>query len=593
MANFYGSYEGLASSDSQGNFELERVPPLVEVKLSAQRGELATLEPLLVWPSEQKPATLRVTKAATAAVRGRVLATDGRPIPSALVRVRCRIERSPYVQATGSLDFHRIQEIRTDADGKFQTPRELNTARDYSIEAIAEGFVSESTDLVKPAPGEFNVLPDLLMRPALKLRTLSGRVVDRQGHPLSGAAVLQSGDGPRRSRTETDALGRFQIGGVADGPACLFAEKPGFRFGGTLIGAGDNAVDLVLDRTEEQPARMLKSLPWPTSRYEERALVRALIEPITVPSELRQRIPTDFQLRKVLRPLAWVEPRRLLAVLANPAIMRDESILDATAIALWELKGPDAAAMVDSDPDPCARAYGLLALEKVAPADQRKLHGELLARAAHEASRVPDSGEKLRLLGRAADRLREVGQSDRTVPILREGWKLASSLKRDQEGQSIAEFAPALASANLTEAITLVHGKDGSTPLLNNPMYANSVLGEIAWRIAGSQPAEAERLLTTINAAVTRNGLERHLLRACSRMAPNDLDRARKLAAALAQAPQPNSNVRARNRSRNRGGPGLAVYAQLVVAKAITLSKPADARKEAEEAIAELRRRDR
>lgn len=596
LANSYGIYDGLATSDSNGNFELERIPPLVEVKLSAQRAALATLEPLLVWPSEQKPVTLRLSRAATAAVRGRVLGTDGRPIANALVRVWCRKTKGPYGPVTGSMDFSRIQEIRTDDDGKFQTPRELNIAHDYSIEAVALGCVSESTDFVNPAPGDFNVLPDLLLRRALKLRTVSGRVVDRKGQPLSGATVLESGDGPRKSRANTDDQGRFQIGGVADGPACLFAEKSGFRFGGTLIGADEKAVELVLDRADEQPARMLKSLPWPTSREQERALVRHLVEPIAVPSDLRQRIPNDYQLRKVLRPLAWVDPQGLLAVLASPAIMRDESILDATAIALLELKGPGAADMVDLEPDPCARAYGLLALEKVAPADPRKLHVDLLVRAAREAARVSDPGEKVRLLGRSADRLRELGESDRIVPILREGWKLASTLKRDQYAQIIAEFAPALASSDLTEAISLVQGKDGSSPLMNNPMYANFTLGEIAWRIAAAKPAEAERLLTKINAAVNRNGLEQHLLRACSRMAPADLDRASKLAASLAQSPQANNmfnvnvNVRRRNRFRNQSasGAGLAVYGQLVVAKAIAATRPADARKHVEEAIAEL-----
>ncbi len=590
VANSYGAHESLATTDSSGDFQLERIPPLVEVKLSAKRGALATLEPLLVWPGEEKPVTLRVTRAATSAIRGRVLGTDGRPISSALVRVQSRKDKGPRGQVTGSIHFDRIDEIRTADDGTFQTPRELDLALDYRALAIAEGFVSESTDFVKPAAGETNVLPDLLLRRALKLRTVTGRVVDRQGRPLSGVTVLQSGDGPRRSRARTDAEGRFQIGGVADSPAFLFAEKPEFRFGGRLIGAGNEAVDLVLDRADQPPRTILKTLPWPTSRADERALVRALLDPIAVPSELRQRIPNDFQLRRVLRPLAWVDPPRLLAVLASPAIVRDESILDATAIALWELKGPEAVDMVDSEPDPCAKAYGLLALEKVSPADLRKLRADLLARAAREASRVTDPAEKLNLLGRSADRLVEVGESDRAIPILREGWKLAQTIERAQHGQSIAAFAPALASTDLEAAVALVQGKDGSSPLMNNTMYANSILGAIAWRIAAAKPAEAERLLTRINAAVARNGLERHLLRACLRMAPRDLKRAHKLAASLGQVPQPNNN-RNRNRSRNSAGAGLALYAQLVVAKAIADSKPADARKQVEEVIAELRRR--
>src|SRR5262249_25824875 len=158
------------------------------------------------------------------------------------------------------------------------------------------------------------------------------------------------------------------------------------------------------------------------------------------------------------RPLAWTDPPKLLAVLDSPAIMRDESILDATAIALWELKGAQAADMVDSEPDPCARAYGLLAVEKVAPAEPRKFRVDVRVRAAREAALVKDTAEKLRLLGRAADRLVELGETDRAVPFLRDGWKLAQTIQREQFAQSIAEFAPALASTNLNEATILVLG---------------------------------------------------------------------------------------------------------------------------------------
>src|SRR5262249_47185827 len=149
----------------------------------------------------------------------------------------------------------------------------------------------------------------------------------------------------------------------------------------------------------------------------------------------------------------------------------------------------------------CARAYGLLALEKVASPDDRKLRVDLLERAAREASRVTDLGEKLRLLGRSADRLIELGENDRIVPILREGWKLAQTIKRDQNALAIAEFAPALASSDLSAAVALILGKDGSSPLMNNLMYAHQLLGEAACRVAEARPAEAERLLTRINAA--------------------------------------------------------------------------------------------
>ena len=67
------------------------------------------------------------------------------------------------------------------------------------------------------------VLLPIIQRP---LRTISGRVVDRQGKPVVGAEVFQSGDGPERTSTKTDRSGRFALGGFASqGPVFLFAAR--------------------------------------------------------------------------------------------------------------------------------------------------------------------------------------------------------------------------------------------------------------------------------------------------------------------------------------------------------------------------------
>ena len=53
-------------------------------------------------------------------------------------------------------------------------------------------------------------LPLMVQRP---FRTVRGRVVDRQGKPVVNIEVFQSGDGPERTATHTDADGRFSLGG--------------------------------------------------------------------------------------------------------------------------------------------------------------------------------------------------------------------------------------------------------------------------------------------------------------------------------------------------------------------------------------------
>ena len=51
-----------------------------------------------------------------------------------------------------------------------------------------------------------------------------GWVFDRQGRPVAGAQVFQSGDGPERTKTETDAEGKFALEGSCWAGVCLCAQ---------------------------------------------------------------------------------------------------------------------------------------------------------------------------------------------------------------------------------------------------------------------------------------------------------------------------------------------------------------------------------
>ena len=107
---------------------------------------------------------------------------------------------------------------------------------------------------------------------------LNGRVADRQGHPVAGAVVFQSGDGPRRTQTTTDEQGRFRLDGVARRPAFVFAQKAGFRFHGQIVGEAADPITMTLMRAEEKPEAM-RTRPSPTPHEEELALARRAIDP--------------------------------------------------------------------------------------------------------------------------------------------------------------------------------------------------------------------------------------------------------------------------------------------------------------------------
>ena len=131
----------------------------------------------------------------------------------------------------------------------------------------------------------------LIQRP---LRTLSGRVVDRQGKPVTNIEVFQSGDGPERTTTKTAGDGRFALGGFRQGPVFLFALGEGFRFFGRLIEPGEGEITVELTRISERPTREMRMLPESIPLEESRALARRLIDPyweVAVAQKNRHELP--------------------------------------------------------------------------------------------------------------------------------------------------------------------------------------------------------------------------------------------------------------------------------------------------------------
>ena len=164
--------------------------------------------------------------------------------------------------------------LRTAADGSFRTPENLLVGSSYQVVIRASGFEPILSKWITIGEQPPLLLP-MLQRP---LRTIRGRVVDRQGKPLANVEVFQSGDGPERTATKTDGDGRFALGGFREGPVFLFAPE-GFRFFGRLIKPGEEEIAVELIRVGERPAPELHTLPEPIPREESRALTRRLIEP--------------------------------------------------------------------------------------------------------------------------------------------------------------------------------------------------------------------------------------------------------------------------------------------------------------------------
>ena len=180
-------------------------------------------------------ATITIRLKPTSRLTGRVRNRAGQPVANQAVEVWSqgglrRSQPNPVEFKNGPL--------RTAADGSFQTPDNLLVGSSYRVVVRAPGMEPILSDWITIGDKPRVLLP-MIQRP---LRTISGRVVDRQGKPVAGVEVFQSGDGPERTSTRTDADGRFTLGGFRQGPVFLFARGEGFRFFGRMIKPGEGEI---------------------------------------------------------------------------------------------------------------------------------------------------------------------------------------------------------------------------------------------------------------------------------------------------------------------------------------------------------------
>ena len=257
--------DGKATLDYLANGAL-----LFAVRITAE--SIGTQDFQLIGSRDVDPGTtITLRLKPTTHLSGKVRNRAGEPIANQPVEIwfkgTVRLEANPVRFKNGQL--------LTSADGSFQTPDNLLVGSPYRIVVRAPGKKTILSDWITIGEKPRVLLP-MIQRP---LRAVSGRVVDRQGKPLVGIEVLQSGDGPERTSTRSIADGRFTLGGFPQGSVFLFARGEGFRFFGRLIKPGDRDITVELTRTTERPAVEMRMLPDMIPLEESRALARRLLEP--------------------------------------------------------------------------------------------------------------------------------------------------------------------------------------------------------------------------------------------------------------------------------------------------------------------------
>ncbi len=343
-----------------------------------------------------EPPIITIKLKSTGTISGRLVDENARPVTNQVVEVWSQGNRVWLLANQVSL---KEGPIRTIADGSFQTRPVLQQGSAYRVAIRAPGkdpiFSDWITIQEKP-----HTLPLLVQR---SLRTIRGRVVDRQGKPVDGARVFQSGDGPERAETTTAADGHFSLAGFRPGPVFLLVRKNGFRFHGQLLKATDVNVAAELTRVSEAPSRVMKTLPALITIDESRALARQLLEPCwKVFSEAG-----DLKKYRFLEVLVPANPSGVLEKLATLKFTNQSfrfRLLREIVLALAERDQEEAASVAESIPDAATKSWALSQLSDRVPESGHERKLALLDRALQQARITADQSERLGQLGEVAQR---------------------------------------------------------------------------------------------------------------------------------------------------------------------------------------------
>ena len=261
-------------------------------------------------------------------------------------------------------------------------------------------------------------------------------------------------------------------------------------------------------------------------RAERLALARKLIEPA-----VKHALAAKDEDRKmqILQVLGHIDPNRLLGLLDAKAVRKtdfDQMLRGVAAIHLAKESPDDAEAILESMSDMYCRSMAYFWLVDASPTPERKL--ELLGEALVQGRAVSEPSNRVCVFSLVGKRLIALGKIDQATKVLREAETTAKQFSvSDYGGYARGVVATELAPIDLAAALELIKG-------LTDPSEYNRHHGNIAHKIAGKKPAEAQRVLDMIRSEDEESLCKaQYAVHVCYRMATIDLPRARKIAAQI------------------------------------------------------------
>ncbi len=484
-----------ATTGPDGSATIDFLPEraqLVAVQLTAAL--IGTQDFLLVEQPGRgsEPAVITIELSGTGKIAGRIIDQNGKGASGRLIEIW---RKGGAEWAPNSLVGFEGGPVRSGADGSFETPEKLLIGSTYRLDVRESGKDPISSDWITIREKTRTLAPLVLGA----LRSVRGRVFDRQGRPVAGAQVFQSGDGPERTKTETDAEGKFALGGFQAGPAFVFVRAGGFRFEGRLIAPGEDEFRVQLTHSNERPAIVPRMLPDAIPLAESRALALRLMEPCW---KAAAQSGDDAARFRILFAMVPANPAGVLEKLA-PLKFQDEKmrfvVLKRIVVELAALDVEDAAAVAETIADAGTRAWGFLQIADRLPDDDSKRKAAFLERSLQQAKVTADPSERMLGLAEVAERLFERGEIERAKSLFAEGLSIAKELI-DQKDFNRALFAARLARVDLPAALQIAKNFAGDE-------QESRVLGNIAFHIAAENPSEAGRLWTQ-TARMSRRGLD-------------------------------------------------------------------------------------